>query len=159
MKTNAGLRKMLDDMGRHTHKGMRRFPYGTLGNLFPTPPIRFADLKIFKAEGLCVPILGIFIDKKHQSTPEPYLQAVVYHEVGHWRDPLVWLSLLAIPALLVLLYLLAATGGLIFLWGIYGLLAGGYFVGIWKERRADAYARQHMADYDVYDKPFVPGRS
>ena len=135
MKTNAGLRKMLSDMGCHA-------------------PIRFA--RLHKAEGLCIPGIGIFIDKKHQTTPEPYLQAVVFHEVGHWRDPLVWLSLPVIPALFLMVYFLATTGSLKFLQAIYGLLVAGYFAGIWKERRADAYARRHMVDYDKFDKPFVP---
>jgi len=139
MKTNAGLRKMLNDMGCHA-------------------PIRFSRIRFpYPAEGLCIPGIGIFIDKKHQTTPEPYLQAVVYHEVGHWRDPLVWLSLLAIPALFLMLYFLMLTGNLNFLLVIYGLLVAGYFAGLWKERRANAYARRHMADYDAYDKPFVPG--
>jgi Zn-dependent protease with chaperone function len=105
--------------------------------------------------------VGIFIDKKYQTQaiPEPYLRAVVYHEVGHWRDPVVWLSLPVIPLMFLMLYLLALTGNLKFLLVIYGLMAGGYFVGIWKERRADAYARRHMADYDEYDKPFVPDKT
>jgi hypothetical protein len=137
MKTNAGLRNMLDGLGCHAPIRFVRFPYA--------------------AEGLCIPGIGIFIDKKYQTTPEPYLQAVVYHEVGHWRDPVVWLSLLVIPVLLMLVYALAATGNPDFLLAIYGLLVAGYFVGIWKERRANAYARRRMPDYDVYDKPFVPG--
>jgi Fe2+ transport system protein B len=32
------------------------------------------------------------------------LQAVVYHEVGHWRDPVVWLPFLVIPVMLLVLY-------------------------------------------------------
>jgi hypothetical protein len=140
MKANADLRKMLDEMGCHA-------------------PIRFANIRFpYRAEGLCIPGVGIFVDKKYQTQaiPDQYLQAVVHHEVGHWRDPVAWLSLLVIPVLLLMVYALAATGNPDFLLAIYGLLVAGYFVGIWKERRANAYARRHMADYDVYDKPFVP---
>jgi hypothetical protein len=32
-----------------------------------------------------------------------------------------------------------------------------YFAGIRKERRANAYARRLMPDYDVDDKPLLPG--
>lgn len=138
MKTNAGLREMLDRLGCRA-------------------PIRFTRIRFpYSAEGLCIPGVGIFIDEKYRVLPEPWLKAVVCHEVGHWRDPLVWLSLPVIPALLLALYALAATGGLVFLWVIYGLLAAGYFVGRWKERRADAAARCLMPEYDEFDKPY-PG--
>ena len=133
MKTNATLRKMLDDLGCNAPIRFIRFPYS--------------------AEGLCIPGVGIFIDEKYRALPYPYLQAVVCHEVGHWRDPIAWLSLLAIPALLLALYALIVTGGLLFLWAIYGLMVSGYFVGRWKERRADAAARRLMPDYDAFDKP------
>lgn len=140
MKTNVDLRNLLDNMGCRA-------------------PIRFARIRFpYRAEGLCIPALGIFIDKKYQTDriPVPYLQAVVYHEVGHWRDPVAWLSLLAIPVLFLLVYALYVSGNLIFLIVLQLLVLMGYFVGVWKERRADAYARRHMADYDAYNKPYVP---
>ncbi len=138
MKTNAGLRNMLDGLGCHAPIRFVRFPYA--------------------AEGLCIPGIGVFIDKKYQTTPDPYLQAVVHHEVGHWRDPVAWLvaGAIALGVLNMLLWLCAPAG-----WSAAPLWSGALIVpalGVasWKERRANAYARLHMADYDVYDKPFVP---
>ncbi len=144
MRTNANLRTLLDGMGCHA-------------------PIRFARLRFPRAEGLCIPAIGIFIDEKYQSKaiPELYLQAVVYHEVGHWRDPVAWASMAVPPILFAMLAgLVFAVGNLAltvdYLWGIYALMVSGYFVSRWKERRADAYARRCMANYDTYNRPFTP---
>lgn len=138
MRTNAGLRKMLDDLGCRA-------------------PIRFVRLP-HRAEGLCIPGVGIFIDKKYQTQaiPDPYLKAVVCHEVGHWRDPVVWLTAAAVGVgiLDTSLWLCAPAG-----WSVSPLWVGGLIItslGVapWKERRADAYARRHMVDYDIHARPF-----
>ncbi|WP_190277967.1 hypothetical protein [Acidithiobacillus ferrivorans] len=47
-----------------------------------------------------MPYLSAIFLKKYRAAPAPYLQAVVYHAVGHWRDPLVWLSFLVISVML-----------------------------------------------------------
>ncbi len=136
MHTNATLRKMLDTIGCRAPIRFSRFPRGS--------------------EGLCIPFLGIYVNPKYRALPDPYLRAVVYHEAGHWRDPLHWLSLLAVPGLLAALYALVRTENVLWLDVIYLIMAAGYFVRRLKERRADAFARWHMPDYDRYDPTAKP---
>ena len=140
MKTNAGLREMLDGLGCGA-------------------PIRFSRIRFpYRAEGLCIPVLGVFIDEKYRAVPDPWLRAVVCHEVGHWRDPLVWVGAGAILAgvINVFLWLCAPMA-----WPVAPLWSGvliitALVIAPWKERRADAAARRLMPDYDEFDKPY-PG--
>lgn len=136
MRTNADLRKMLSDLRCHA-------------------PIRFSHLPR-GISGLCIPFFGIFIDKQYKNAPEPYLKAVVYHEVGHWRDLLVWLEVLLVFALFGFAYALHETRDVLFLWLAFSVFAAFYFLGIHKERRADAAARKLMPDFDEFNKS-LPG--
>ncbi|QER44283.1 M48 family metalloprotease [Acidithiobacillus caldus] len=137
MRTNSDLKVLLDTLGCRA-------------------PIRFSRF-LQKSEGICIPFLGIFIHEKYQNeaVPDPYLRAVVYHEVGHWRDPVHWLSLLAVPVLLFTVVGMLSSNSvpeaLLWVTAIQAVVLAGVLVSTWRERRADAFARRNMPGYDRYD--------
>ena len=112
--------------------------------LFALPRCAFS-----RQGGLCIPCVGIFIDEKYRAYPDPQVQAVVYHEMGHWCDPLVWVGAGAILAgvINVFLWLCAPMA-----WPVAPLWSGvliipALVIAPWKERRADEWAAARMADY------------
>lgn len=141
MRTRDDLKALLDTLGCRA-------------------PICFSRF-LGKSEGLCIPFFGVFIHEKYQNEaiPDPYLRAVVYHEIGHWRDPVHWLSLLAVPVLMFTVFGLLSSASvpdaLHWLIAVQVVALAGLLVSLWRERRADAFARCRMPDYDQYDRVYT----